>query len=489
MFSRIFASRYDGWWIAAAAMIVALISARPFAGAWNDGSRLAAVESLAERDTFVIDDSIFIRVPADRSPYDPVETDLQRHGTLDRLLIHGHYYSDKSPVPSLMLAIAAKTVRIAGIRASGNPRLWCWWMNFFGAGLPYAAAAVGMFRIGKLLNLPRAALLTLTTSFSIGSIALPYARHVNNHVQLLAVVTWIIVCMLELSSKNIGPAPVRTTLLLSIGALAGLGYTIDLGTGPILLTATGTWLLWDCRKLNSWSERVKAIVSFSLAALPWFLVHHVVNYAIAGTIGPANAVAEYLRWPGSPFDTSNMTGRWQHDSFGHVVIYCLDMLGGQKGILGHNLPLYLALFAVPWLFRCDVERSILVWSVGFCALAFLAYAVTSNNYAGRCVSIRWFVPFLAPGYLILAWMLKHRPEKRLQLLPLAAAAAVWNIAAWTRGPWHTPTLYLYWICMVVGMIGWAAVALHQAPMTRRLAKHLLRIRIRIPNSISSPGSE
>src|SRR5437868_13147617 len=87
-----------------AASAVAIFSARPYAGGWNDGSRLATVESLVDRGTFAIDDSIFVRIPTNRAPYESVQ--LRETGTLDKLLIGGHFYSDKSPVPAVLLAAA-----------------------------------------------------------------------------------------------------------------------------------------------------------------------------------------------------------------------------------------------------------------------------------------------------------------------------------------------------------------------------------------------
>ncbi len=41
-------------------LTVALVSARPYAGGWNDGSRLALVESLVDFRTLSIDRSIFV---------------------------------------------------------------------------------------------------------------------------------------------------------------------------------------------------------------------------------------------------------------------------------------------------------------------------------------------------------------------------------------------------------------------------------------------
>src|SRR6185295_3499159 len=87
--------------VVALAGIVAFISARPYAGSWNDGSRLATVECLVDRHTLVIDDSLFVKVGTS-TPYRGEGVD---NGTLDKLHINGHFYSDKSPVPALLLAI------------------------------------------------------------------------------------------------------------------------------------------------------------------------------------------------------------------------------------------------------------------------------------------------------------------------------------------------------------------------------------------------
>src|SRR6516225_456337 len=82
------------------AVAIAAASARPYAASWNDGSRLAAVESLADRGTLAIDDSIFVRPPPPGSPlhqrpYRPDSYGLPAYGTSDKVRIHGRFYSDK----------------------------------------------------------------------------------------------------------------------------------------------------------------------------------------------------------------------------------------------------------------------------------------------------------------------------------------------------------------------------------------------------------
>src|SRR5262245_24768929 len=80
---------------------IAAIGSRDWAGAWNDSSRLATVESLVDRHTFAIDDAIYVCAAESPSPPGPDRPPIR---TKDKLLIAGHHYSDKSPVPALLMA-------------------------------------------------------------------------------------------------------------------------------------------------------------------------------------------------------------------------------------------------------------------------------------------------------------------------------------------------------------------------------------------------
>ncbi len=106
------------------AATVALLSARPFAGGWYDGSRLATVESLVDHHTWAIDESIFVQ-PARAAgglPYPADEAALLARGTQDKLLIGGRYYSDKSPVPALVMAGVYQSLqRSTGLVARVEP--------------------------------------------------------------------------------------------------------------------------------------------------------------------------------------------------------------------------------------------------------------------------------------------------------------------------------------------------------------------------------
>ena len=201
--------------------------------------------------------------------------------------------------------------------------------------------------------------LLLTASFGLATVALPYVRHVNNHILLLGVVAPIMLGVHELADRVAGGRPV-CWLVAGIGFLAGVAYTIDLGAGPVVFACMLPLIAWRCR-------RWQAIVLFLLAASPWLLLHHIVNYAVGGTLGPANAVAAYFNWPGCPFNAGNMTGTLNQIT-GHFLVYGPALLVGKRGFLGHNLPLFLAVAGMVWLLRQRVaEWPEILFAVGSCA--------------------------------------------------------------------------------------------------------------------------
>lgn len=442
-----------GFLVVAAAIAIALVSARDYAGSWNDGSRLATVESLVDRHTLTIDDSIFVRVPprphptAPR-PYPDDEPNLLLNGTQDKLLIEGHFYSDKSPVPGVLMAALYQVLQwTVGLKVSDQPDRFAYFMTLGSAGLAYVVAIWCIFQLSRVLGLPRDLSLILTASFGLATVALTYTRHVNNHILLLGVAAPLFLGLARLAEEA-RAGQVSQRRVIGLGMLAGLAYTIDLGSGPILLACTLVLVAYRCRAF-------KSVAVFVLAALPWLAMHHAVNYAIGGTFGPANAVPEYLQWRGSPFTPQIMTGLWNHQSPGHFVIYATALLFGKRGFFGHNLPLFLTL---PGLVavrrRRPLELPEILGGVWWFAGTWLVYAVTSTNYSGVAASIRWFVPLLAPGYFLLAVFLREHPNYRGDFLILSGWGVVVGALMWWKGPWMKRMLPLFWPLHAAALLSW-----------------------------------
>src|SRR5262249_14096280 len=150
------------------------------------------------------------------------------------------------------------------------------------------------------LRLRRPLRLGLTASFALATTALPYVRQVNNHILLLGVAAALFLHVAWFAEEMKTGSSTRFRLLV-LGLLAGLGYTMDLGAGPVLFLGTLGIVVWH-------RPRLRHLLAFASAALPWVLLHHVLNYAVGGTLKPANAVSDYFAWPGCTFNVQNMTG-------------------------------------------------------------------------------------------------------------------------------------------------------------------------------------
>ncbi len=444
----------------AVAVVLAILVARPFAGSWNDGSRLATVESLVDRHTWIIDDSIFVQVPQSPPlPYSPRDANLLENGTLDKLFIDGHYYSDKSPVPALLMAGCYQLSQwMTGLTARSYPDRFCRTMTITFSGMAYVVAVWCMYRLARRMKLSFSSRLLLTTSFALATVALPYARQVNNHILLLALTSALVleVAILHEETKT-GHAFWRRFAVL--GFLAGLGYTIDLGVGPVILVCTaGLVMSYSFSREPQASARVrlaaKRTVVYCMAALPWIALHHALNYAIGGSLKPANANPDYFCWPGSPFAAANLTGSWIHPNLGAFLLYASSMLVGKRGFFGHNLPLFLTIPALFVLIRRHREmRREVLWVLGCCAGTWLLYAATSNNSSGQCCTIRWFVPLLAPAYFLLALLLRSRPEVRLDFLILSGWGTL-LVVLMREGPWMGGMVPFFWPIQAAALASW-----------------------------------
>jgi hypothetical protein len=416
------------------------LAARPYAGSWNDGSRLATVESLIDHHTLAIDRSIF-SVPLERDrrhppPYGPDDWIANVFGTGDKLLIQGRYYSDKSPVPALPMALAYYVAQhVGGLVAALQVDRFCWSMTTLSSGLAFAIALVALFSLCLEINLSVQLALLVAASMGFSTMALAYAEHVSNHSLLLGVSSVLMLELVRLAQTREAPSPWRVAFA---GCLVGMGYAIDLGVGPPLIAAAGVLVAY---RLRTW----QATAMFVSGMLPVVVLHHVMNYQVGGTLKPANANPEYFLWPGCTFNAQNMTGGWKHPDLLAFCQYSMALLVGKRGFIGHNLPLFLALAAAwPVLRREDKNRPEVVFAMGWTTLTWLMYATNSNNLSGMCCSIRWFLPLLVPAYFVAALQLRDRASWRMPFAILSAWGAELSILMVMVGPWTRHLIPYYW---------------------------------------------
>lgn len=438
--------------LAGACVLAVLAGALPFAGSWNDGSRLASVEALVDHGTFAIDRSIFVEVPqelvaAGLAPYG--DDGANRTGTFDKLGIGGHFYSDKPALISLFMAVPYWIWQVLGGQvAAVRPDLFCLLMTWATSGVAFLVTVYGVMALARRYGLPPGTRLLLGASLGFGTVALVYTRQVNNHILLLGVMALV---MLHLAAfgEEYAEGRTKTWRLLLLGGLAGIGFALDLGLGPILLVGLTGAVFFRTRS-------VPMTALFVVGTCPFVLAQMGLNHALGGVLKPINMVPEYLAWPGCPFNPKNMTGFLRHTPR-DLVVYGLALLHGKHGFFGYNLPALLGLVAGVYAWRnLPRQRPEVGFALFWCVGGWLMYAVLSNNYGGICRSIRWFVPFLAPLFYLLVLLLRERPGFAWDLGVLTVWGTVLTLLLWSRGPWNNKVLIAYWPIQVLALASWWA---------------------------------
>lgn len=439
---------------------LAIILAQSEAGSWNDGSRLAVVDSLVDRGTLAIDDSVFVRPdtvqPGAPSPYAAAPDTLRRFGTQDKLQVNGRFFSDKPMVPQLYLASWYLVLqRTVGLSAAEHADWFCYVMTLASSGVALVLFILaGTSVTGQVLGESRRGL-ALFTCVALGGCAMAYFRTVNAHGQalgLLMAAIWALTRWCETIRVRDGcPSPrPRLGLSLILGGLCGALYATDVAVGGLFMLCIAPLILWHCVRRDLWT-----IAIVGLAACPAMAAHHWLNYEIGGTFRPANSVPEHLQWAGSPFTADRMTGRWNHPHQAKAALYAAELLIGKKGFLLLNLPLMFAVCGVPRLLkdRGPHRAEVLSLSV-FCVLVWLLFACLSVNHSGQCASIRWFVPLIAPGTFLTAMVLRQRPELWRSFLAISFWAALMGLLMTAKGPWTARMVPGQWVWLACTGITW-----------------------------------
>jgi hypothetical protein len=434
---------------AALAFALAAAGARSQPGGFNDASRLATAESLVDRGTLAIDDSVFVRPPPDIAERIPGTDDPDlfyslRHGTKDRVLIGGHFYSDKPMIPAILAAGAYRVLMPLGLPRPGDrPDVFCRVNTILTCGTGYAAAVGFIWVLGSWVGLRPAWRLVWLLGFALATLLPAYTRNVNAGVPQLAAAAGLAVCLTRVADA--GRSRIPWLALLGAGTCVGFAYAVEQASGAPLVLAAVAVVAYRTRRLP-------AVVAFLLAAAPWAVAHHAINYAVGGVWVPLNMVPEYLDWPGSDFDATNMTGRARHTP-ATLAVYFGQLFLGDTGFLVCNLPLLLAAgFGWRVLLRPVPDRPELVAMLAWCAAVVGLYTVLSDNWGGSCLSVRWFVPLLVPGFWLLARLLAEFPTYRVDFVVLAAWGLVASWLMWPCGPWLSAPV------PEVEVVAWAAGA-------------------------------
>ena len=358
--------------------------------AGNETSRFSAVESVLERGTFVIDDSIF--------------------STPDKGERNGHFYGDKPPLLTFGVIAWGRILKCFGVRFLENDYYRAVYLTnvliFILSCLTGWFFYLGLRRRPRMPEPYRIAMSVLSV---VSTLVLSYAVTLNNHTLCAAVMMGLIL-LLERSEET-GLTRLRSFMA---GVATGLLLNLEFVTGGVMGIA---------------------VFIFVLTAVAPHRIENALMYAAgAGMMILAEAGMNMVSY-GSPLPLYISTHKPTFTEKNYLT-YAFNILFGFEGFFLYMPALLFAGFA------CASERMrhdrVFVTMMTSTAAAMLLLAIGTSDFGGWCYGFRFLIPF-APVLLYYAAIWFGRPRPRLKRWALFRLALLWGIVFSVVGvmdPWN-----------------------------------------------------
>lgn len=378
-------------------------------------SRLGTVESIVERGTYRLDDSIFIR-------------------TVDKVFKDGHFYSHQPPLLSTLEAPVYWALRLPGTRFNNRGRfVMIYAFSLLTNGIALALTVIAFAAILAMAGVKPPLREWAAVLLPMGTWLLPYGLVPNNHGiagLLVAVLFWVL-----LTVEWQGATRRRA---LAVGAVLGLLAGIEVLPIVSFVPLTVFYLLRR-RDLDA-----RGRVMFAAGLAVPLIAHGVINVSITGDVLPAGFHPELFRYEGTFFEEAELTGTIKYTSVGAAAEYAWTSLFAHKGFFVFAPLTLLGLIAGTierrwWLNRAGGVYAILMMGA---AISLTVSLLTTNNHGGEAVGFRHAV-YLSPALivLLLPWLMRERTRLHHALVLIIAVTSTLSMLLFAvRQPWSVLTL-------------------------------------------------
>lgn len=403
------------WILLLATWIVVALLTKTVPESAHEYSRLGTVDSLVERGTYQLDESIFI-------------------DTLDKVSSNGHFYSHQPPLLSTLEAPVYWLLHLPGMRFNNRTReLTVFAFVVLTNGLALALTVVVFSHLFELAGVPPPARDIYAFVLPLATWLLPYGIVANSHGVsglLLAVTAYLLLAL-----QWRGATAARCGWLgVALGLLAAIELLPLVSFVP--LTIGFLWLRRDVKGAE-WR-------AFALGLAVPLLAHALINIPITGDVVPAGFHHELFDYPGSAFDESSLSGSVKHQSLQAVASYAWRALFAGKGYFTFApvLAVGLATGIAGWRWWARARGAHLVL-LGGTVLSLAASLLMTNNFGGGAVGFR-HATYLAPAMLtlLLPVLADRRPAARAGGYAIGAVAAlsmVMMLLFEVKQPWPNTT--------------------------------------------------
>ena len=358
--------------------------------AGNETSRYSAVESVLERGTFIIDDSIF-------STPDKGERD-------------GHYYGDKPPLLTFAVIAWGRFLKCFGVRfLDGDYFRAVYLTNVLIFVLSCLTGWFFYVGLRRRKRMPEPYRLSMSVLSVVSTLVLSYAVTLNNHT-LCASAMMGLILLLERCEET-GLTRLRAFLA---GIMTGLLLNLEFVTGGVMGIAVFVFVL-----TSTSPRRIENALMYAAGAGLMILSEAGMNMVSYGSPLPL-----YLSTHKPSFVEKN------------YLSYAFNILFGYEGFFLYMPALLFSgvAFASP---RMRRDR-VFMYMMAATAAAMLLLAVGTSDFGGWCYGYRFLIPF-APVLLYYAAIYFGRPRPRLKRWKVFRLALVWGVVFSVVGvmdPWN-----------------------------------------------------
>jgi hypothetical protein len=382
----------------------------------HEFSRLGTVDSLVERGTYQLDDSIFIV-------------------TVDKIYRDGHFYSHQPPMLATLEAPVYWAIQLPGLRFNNRGRrVSTYLFSLATNGVALALTVVVFAQILALCGVVPPMRDISAILLPLGTWLLPYAVVSNNHGISGLLMAALIFLLLSIEWQGATRARVLAT-----GVVLGLLATIELL--PLMSFVPLAVIYLAIRR----DVGRRGLLWLAIGLGVPLLAHALMNVRITGDVVPAGFHHELFQYPESAFNDDSLTGTIKYDSLGGVARYTWEAMFAGKGFLTFAPLGLLALVAavVQWRWWSRA-RGVYLVLLGGLVLSLGASLLTTNNYGGEAVGFRHAV-YLAPVFLtfLVPWIVDGASGTRpitYVVIVVAALSLMLMLVFAVRKPWSVLTL-------------------------------------------------
>ncbi len=348
----------------------------------NAQSRLATMESLVHRQSFIIDESKYV-------------------GTIDKArLENGHFVSEKPPLWTVFGAgVYALIWKNTGRTFEIDDEFVIKLLSFSLGWLPLLLGFIYFRKLCKLIYLDRGQTRNYwlaQASFTLGFIGMGYATTISNHVPAAS---FLIAAFYHAFRMVRYEESARRGHWFWLGFWAALAPTLDL---PALFVSVGLVLyaVTSIRLPRIKIFNARNFFFLCLGAIPILVLHFYLNHLATGYWLPMYFREDLIFYPGSYWDNPQGLDRMADTRF----VYFLQILFGFRGVFSHTPILFFwaaLVVAVLGSFKTQFRKEILLSAILFVVLILFYVIQSPNKYGGTCVGFRFMILVLP---LLLLWV-------------------------------------------------------------------------------------